>query len=175
MAASVPVAILPEQPADIPDIRRIHQSAFPTPLEARLVDALRGAGQLSLSLVARMHDRTVAHVALSPVTLDDYPDLRLGVGLGPIAVVPDMQRQGVGSRLMRAALEGAAEAGYRFVVVLGEPAYYGRFGFLPGTRFGLKNHYGAGDEFMALELQGGTLPYPAGLVRYSPEFNSVAP
>jgi len=76
---------------------------------------------------------------------------------------------------MRATLDAAVAGGFTSIVVLGEPAYYGRFGFLPGSRFGLQNEYGAGDAFMAVELQGGILPQPAGMVRYSPEFAWVGP
>jgi len=175
MADNLAVNIRAETSADLAAIHQIHLAAFPTSAEARLVDALRAAGRLSLSLVAEHRGAMVAHVAFSPVTLDEYPNLEGGLGLGPIAVVPDRQRQGVGSALMRAGLAASAAAGAAFVVVLGEPAYYGRFGFVPGTRFGLQNQYSAGDAFMALELNAGSLQALAGMVRYAPEFAAVEP
>ncbi|MCE9556705.1 MAG: N-acetyltransferase [Planctomycetes bacterium] len=164
-----------ESPADITAIRQVHESAFPTPGEGQLVDALRSAGHLCLSLVAEFQGTIIGHVACSPVSLRDHPSLLSGVGLGPIAIIPAHQSQGVGSRLMRDCLAAAAAGGFTFIVVLGEQAYYTRFGFVPGSNFGLQNEYGVGDEFMALELQFGSLPQPAGLVRYAPEFASVAP
>lgn len=147
-----------EHTTDAAQIRQVHDSAFPTPGEGQLVDALRSAGRLSLSLVAEIQGTIIGHVACSPVTLRDHSSLLGGVGLGPIAVTPAHQSQGVGNRLICGCLGAAVGAGFTFVVVLGEPAYYTRFGFVPATRFGLQNEYGAGDEFMALELQSGSLP-----------------
>jgi predicted N-acetyltransferase YhbS len=98
------------------------------------VDALRDAGQLALSLVAVEAsgdaDTVIGHVALSPVTLTPTPDGGPDwYGLGPLAVVPERQGQGVGSRLVRSALEHLSGLGAAGCVLLGDPAYYGRFGF----------------------------------------------
>jgi putative acetyltransferase len=163
-------SIRPELPGDVEAIRRVHESAFPTAVEARLVDALRAAGKLWVSLVADSAERVVGHIAFSPVTLEGAPNERGGVGLAPVAVDPSFQRRGIGGRLIRAGLAACTQAGYRFVVVLGSPAYYGRFGFAPASRWGLRDEYGGGDAFMALELQPGAIPEGAGLVRYAPEF-----
>ena len=165
--------IRPECSVDIAAIRQVNNAAFPTPAEGQLVDALRAAGRLSISLVAEHDGATVGHVAFSPVTLDGHADLRGGLGLAPVAVVPQFQAQGIGGRLIREALSVATAARCTFVVVLGEPAYYTRFGFVPATRFGLQNEYGVGDEFMALELQAGSLARRAGLIRYAPEFATL--
>jgi putative acetyltransferase len=158
--------VRPEQPGDIPAIRAVHTSAFPADAEARLVDALRAAGRLSVSLVAEDAGRVVGHVAFSPVSVDGAPG---GLGLAPLAVTPDCQRRGAGGLLVRAGLEAAAQCGAGFVVVLGHPGYYPRFGFRRAGELGLGNEYGADEAFMVRELRPGSLP-AGGLVTYAPEF-----
>ena len=164
------VTIRRELAADAGAIRRVHEAAFPTAQEGRLVDALRAAGQLSVSLVAERAGDVVGHIAFSPVSLAERPSEKGGIGLAPVAVQPGFQRQGIGGRLIRDGLAACKQAGYRFVVVLGAPAYYGRFGFAPASRWGLRDEYGGGEAFMALELQPPGIPEGAGLVRYAPEF-----
>src|SRR5687767_7703728 len=117
--------IRPERAGDLAAIRAVHESAFPTALEARLVDALRDAGRLVVSLVAEEADRIVGHVAFSPVTVAGSS---AGLGLAPVAVSPDCQRRGTGGRLVTGGLAAAGASGAGFVVVLGDPGYYGRFG-----------------------------------------------
>jgi len=165
------ITVRPERPDDAPAIRRVHEAAFPTTLEGRLVDALRDAGRLTVSLVAERDREVVGHVAFSPVTLDGAPGVTDGVGLAPVAVLPAHQRRGVGAQLVREGLAACAAAG--FVVVLGDPAYYGRFGFAPASRWGLRDEYGGGEAFQALELRSGGIPAGAGLVRYAPEFAAM--
>src|SRR5262245_34979192 len=102
--------IRPEYSADMDSIRQVNNAAFPTPSEGQLIDALRGAGRLSISLVAECDGVIVGHVAFSPVTLDGHADLQGGLGLAPVAVVPQFQRQGIGGRLIREGLVVAAAA-----------------------------------------------------------------
>jgi putative acetyltransferase len=87
-----------------------------------------------------------------------------------VAVLPARQRLGIGSELIIAALHTLEAAGCPFVVVLGHPAYYSRFGFVPAHQHKLANEYGAHDEFMVLELNPPPLPPGGGLVKYGPEF-----
>ena len=165
------LSIRPEQPADVAAIYAVHAAAFPSEGEARLVDALRAAGRLSLSHVAVEDGKVVGHVAFSPVTV---AGTTTGVGLGPVAVLPDRQKRGIGERLIRQGLEDCRRAGFTFVVVLGEPAYYTRFGFEPAGDWGLVDEYGGGNAFQAQELKPEAIPRGAGLVRYAPEFAAVA-
>jgi len=145
--------------------------AFPTTAEARLVDALRAGGHLSISLVAQEDEMIVGHVAMSPVTV---AGARAGLGLGPVAVVPERQQRGIGHRLISQGLAVARGLGMGLVVVLGKPAYYGRFGFKPAAEFGLTDEYGGGQAFQVLELRPGAVPRGAGLVQYAAEFALVA-
>lgn len=162
--------IRPEQTGDESGIRRVHEAAFPTPAEGRLVDALREAGKLVVSLVALDGAEVVGHIAFSPVRLEGAPDVGTGLGLAPVAVLPARQRQGIGGRLIRAGLAECERLGYQFVIVLGHPEYYPRFGFVLASRWGLGNEYGATEAFLAQELRAGAIPPGAGLVRYAEEF-----
>jgi putative acetyltransferase len=134
------------------------------------VDALRAAGHLSVSLVAEAGGVPVGHVAFSPVTAGRGP---AGAGLGPLAVAAAYRRRGIAARLVQAGLDACRAAGLGWVVVLGEPAYYERFGFRPAAAVGLADEYAGGPAFQALELVPGGLPAGAGRVHYAPEFATV--
>ena len=161
------IIVRPEQSSDEAAIRFVHESAFPTDAEGRLVNALRESRRLTISLVALSTDEVVGHVAFSPVTIVDSAG---GLGLAPLAVLPAYQRQGIGGRLVREGLAAARAAGVGFVVVLGDPAYYGRFGFLPASRWGLSDEYGGGDAFQVLELRGGFITPGPAIVKYAADF-----
>jgi putative acetyltransferase len=129
-----------EAPSDIASIRAVTAAAFENvpfsdQTEPAIVDALRRAGALTVSLVATEEGDVIGHVAFSPVLIDrpagDW------YGLGPVSVRPDRQRQGVGQRLISQGLEELRSRGAEGCVVFGEPAYYGRFGFVsdPDLRF----------------------------------------
>jgi putative acetyltransferase len=165
------VTIRTEEPADVEVIHSIHQSAFPTEAEARLIDRLREDRKLTLSLIAEAKDRVVGHVAFSPVSIDPQSPAQRGVGLGPVAVLPEWQGTGIGEKLITRGIEDCRRDGYSFVVVLGEPEYYERFGFRRASLFGLGNEYGVDDPFMVLELRLDGLPKVPGTVRYVQVFS----
>ncbi len=159
----------PETDADIPAVRRINLAAFETPLEADLVDALRSDASWidGLSVVALTEDgELVGHALLTRCHIDDTPALCLA----PVAIMPEYQRSGVGSAVVRAALRAAGDGGERFVTVLGHPAYYPRFGFTRASGHGIGLPIEAPDEaVMALALDPAH-PLPAGTVRYAAPF-----
>ena len=156
---------------DIPSIRAVVHAAFGTAGEANLVDGLRCSGALTLSAVAVVGSRVVGHVGFSPVTIDgQHPAL----ALAPVAVAPDCQRQGIGSALIRWGLDECRRLGHGGVIVVGEPAYYPRFGFTPASLFGIQCPFPVPPEaFMVLELSPGTASGSRGMVRYRPEFDAV--
>ena len=164
------VNIRPEQPRDVSAIYGVNAACFPGDDEARLVDLLCAAGNLSVSLVADDGGLIVGHVAFSPVNTAAGV---IGAGLGPLAVLDSHRRQGTAAELVRAGLEACREMGFGWCVVLGEPSYYGRFGFRPAPEFGLSDEYGGGEAFQVIELIPNALPVNAGLVRYAPEFASL--
>lgn len=165
--------IRPECPADSAAVRHVHEAAFPTRAEADLVDRLRAGGKAAVSLVADDEGKIVGHIIFSPVTLDPVANV-VGLGLAPVAVLPDHEKHGVGRRLIQNGLAECHAWGARFVVVLGDPAYYGRFGFESAERHGLRSEYGGGDAFMVFKLESGALPRPGTLVKYAPEFAGLA-
>lgn len=160
-----------EQPKDYRGIFQIHTACFPTKAEAQLVDLLRAAGRLTFSFVAEFAGQLAGHVAFSPVTAACGA---VGMGLGPVGVLPTYRRQGIAAALIRAGLAACRSQGFTWCVVLGDPAYYRRFGFRPASGFGLSDEYGGGDAFQAMELISHGLPIEGGLVKYSPEFESVS-
>lgn len=159
-----------EAPGDAAAIQALLAAAFARAAEADLVAALRQAKALDVSLVAARGDAILGHVALSPCSVQGafMPGV---LGLAPLAVHPDHQRQGLGARLVEAALAAARAERGKLVVVLGDPAYYRRFGFRPARDIGLTCPWpGTEEAFQALIL---ATPWPRGLVRYHPAFDAV--
>src|SRR5262249_54576208 len=159
-----------ERPDDVAAIHAVHAASFPTELEAKLVSRLRSVGRLKVSLVAEVDGAVVGHIAFSPVTAATGA---AGAGLAPVAVAAPHRRPGIAPELVRAGLEACRAIGFGWAVVMGEPAYYSRFGFRPAAEFGLADEYGGGTAFQAIELVPGALPVGAGLVRYAPEFAAM--
>jgi putative acetyltransferase len=173
-STAIATRVREERPGEEAAIRRVNVAAFATTAEADLVDRLRAGGRLEISLVAVVGTAIVGHIAFSAVTVEpETPGLR-GTGLGPMAVIPDRQGQGIGSRLVRAGLDLCRKRGVDFVVVLGHARYYPRFGFVPADRLGLRCIWEVPEGiFMAMELRGGALRRASGTARYQPEFNDV--
>ncbi|WP_395450018.1 GNAT family N-acetyltransferase [Aminobacter sp. UC22_36] len=134
------MTIRPEQPADVDTIRTLTRAAFAhaphaSQTEAAIVDALRDAGALTLSLVSEDNGEILGHVAFSPVTVGGADGW---YGLGPVSVWPESQSRGIGQSLIRHGLEALRQMGARGCVLIGDPAYYSRFGFVadPGVSYG---------------------------------------
>jgi putative acetyltransferase len=167
-----------ERPNDVAAIRTVNELAFGGATEAEIVDALRARGKATLSLVAVQAHRVVGHILFSPVTIasagESGGEARAALGLGPMAVLPAHQRQGIGSLLVRTGLQACRDAGHGCIVVLGHPEYYPRFGFEPASRRGVAWEHPVPDEaLMILELRPGALEGRGGIVRYQPEFGSA--
>jgi putative acetyltransferase len=163
----VRVKVCAERDVDRAAVHALHDASFPTQAEARLVDLLRASGRLWLSLVAVSDEEVVGHVSFSPVQADGAEG---GVALAPLAVAEKCRRRGIGARLVEEGLAGCRRGGRSFVVVVGDPAYYARFGFAAASRWGLRDEFGGGPAFQALELRPGAIPPRGGTVRYAPEF-----
>ena len=168
------LTIRPERPGDHTAIRHVHRLAFGQAQEAELVDVLRRAGALTISLVATQDANIVGHIAFSPVTITSPTTTADALGLAPMGVLPAYQRQGVGAQLANSGLQICRETGYGVVVVLGHPNYYTRFGFTPAKPHGITwEHDVPDDVFMVQELQTGALPRTQGVVKYQPAFDAV--
>jgi putative acetyltransferase len=160
-----------EQPRDHARVHEIVTAAFGRDNEARLVDALRERARPTVSWVAEEADAVVGHVLVSPVVLASAPGTRDLAGLAPVAVDPSRHGVGIGGALVRAALEAAGEQGWRAVFLVGSPAYYARFGFVPAAPRGFTYGDPAVDPALqAIELEPGALAGRSGLVQFHPAF-----
>lgn len=126
------IAIRPETEADVEAIRDVTVAAFKTldisnQTEHLIIETLRAANALTISLIAEIDGRVVGHIAFSPVTLSD--DTEDWYGLGPLSVLPEYQRQGIGKALVREGLQRLEDLGARGCCLVGHPDYYGKFGF----------------------------------------------
>ena len=170
---SCDIKLRPETDTDIEAIDEVTVAAFETleissHTEQFIVRALRAAGALSLSLVAVLDGRIVGHIAFSPVTVSDgTPGW---YGRGPVSVLPEYQRRGIGKALIREGLSRLRGMGARGCCLVGRPAYYRQFGFeaVPGLV-----HAGVPPEvFVALSLDGGI---PRGKVVFHEAFQATGP
>ncbi|MGE0666790.1 MAG: GNAT family N-acetyltransferase [Sphingomonadales bacterium] len=159
-----------ETSADHAGIRALNRLAFDGVFESRLIDRLRAEELVLASLVALDGEDIAGHILFSRlgVTVDGWT-VR-AAALAPMSVMPERQRQGIGSALVRAGLEAVSSQGIEAVFVLGHPAYYPRFGFSPAVAAGLASPYN-GDAFMALELAPDALRGGDGVVTYPDAFD----
>ena len=155
-----------EEPADIEAIHALVAAAFGSAGEAGLVDQLRRDGDLAISLVAAEGSTLFGHIAFSRMVAP-FPAL----GLAPLAVRPARQKQGIGAGLIAAGLSRAETAGWRAAFVLGDNAYYEKFGFDPALAAGFTCVY-AGPHLMARAFNGA-LPVTTGPVAYAPAFAAL--
>lgn len=172
MATSV--SIRPERAGDRAAIHQILAAAFPTAAEADLVDRLRDVVTAKVSLVAEVDGVVVGHILFTPVILRDGASRQHAVGLAPMAVHPEHQRQGIGSTLVVAGLEACAAVGDSLVFVVGHPEFYPRFGFGPAAPRGF--HYideGFDSYLFVAELEEGALDGKHGWIEYHPEFDRL--
>jgi putative acetyltransferase len=156
---------------DIQDIRQLNDFVFSSPVEGSIVDAIRKRSPEVLSMVAVVDDKIVGHVFFSPVEIDGLNNTQ-AMGLGPMAVLSEYQRQGIGSALVTQGIKQLQESGCAVVVVLGLPEYYPKFGFSPASRHGLKCQWdGIPDNtFMLRFLKKEYEGVVRGTVRYMKEF-----
>jgi len=166
---SIEMNIRSERTGDIPEIYQLNSKAFDRNCEAKLVNVLRDRGELAISLVALRDEIIVGHVAASPIKVDGT-EVAI-VGIGPLAVMESHRKQGIGASLMEAAIKELKNSCITAAVLLGNPEYYVRFGFLTASNFKLGNEYNATDAFMAMELQPKALAAISGVVQYSPAFS----
>ncbi|MDH3975061.1 MAG: N-acetyltransferase [Deltaproteobacteria bacterium] len=164
-----------EREEDYDSIRSLNDLAFGGTIESSLINKVRASCKETLSLVAVEENRIVGHIFFSPVTVLSGKSKIKGMGLGPMAVLPEFQNQGIGSKLVMEGLKILSKKNYPFVVVLGHKEYYPRFGFERSSKYGLRSQWdGVPDEaFMVLFPNKSVVNKVSGLVRYRPEFNEA--
>ena len=171
------ISIRPETPHDLDAIRHVTRQAFAASDfgcngEAELIDLLRDGCEKSLSLVACANDAIVGHILFTPVVIRGRSEFH-GMGLGPMSVAIDFQNTGIGSLLITSGLEQLKNDGCPFVVVLGHPEYYPRFGFLPASQFDVSHGFAGIPQnvFFLNILDSATTPSNvSGAAYYRPEF-----
>ncbi len=174
MPTTPDISIRPELSSDIEVIYAINDAAFGQPAEAKLVDRLRDASALTLSLVAVIDGVVVGHIAFSPARIETGNGDLDAIGLAPMAVSPVMQRSGIGAKLVREGLRRLEADGHKFVIVLGHPEYYPRFGFVVGQKHGVECEFPSRPEaFMIRALGAATLDSVKGMARYHGEFQAL--
>ena len=166
------IEIREERSDDVPAVRDLNRRAFWQDQESNIVDALRANGAALLSLVATLNGQVVGHIMYSPLSIDGKFE---GAALGPMAVLPQCQREGIGTKLIEAGNRKLKDDGCPFIIVVGHADYYPRFGFKPASEHGIKCEWDVPDNvFMLLVIDEAKMAGVAGLAKYMPEFSSVS-
>ena len=160
--------VVKETENDIDAIDQLTREVFGREDEAKLVSLLRERNQLLISLVAIKDGHIAGHVCASLVTANGNNCSIAGIG--PLSVFASHRCRGIGGKLMEEVIVQLRNDGCVAAVLLRTPNYYPRFGFSSGADFGLQNEYGAGDPFMAMKLQDGSLENISGMVNYVSAF-----
>ena len=159
-----------EEAGDEEGVRQVLRSSFRRDAEVTLVDQLRSHDKATISLVAICDGEVVGHVMFSPITVQyAFAGFR-GLGLGPIGVRQEYQNNGIGVMLVQRGIETCREMSIDVVFVLGNPDFWGRFGFTEARQYGLSSEYNAESSFLVLELNPQSIKRLRGVVRYAEEF-----
>jgi len=171
----VMICVREEGPDDIEAIRRLNEKAFGQLAEANIVERLRENCPNLLSLVAIQADQIVGHLLFSPVSIEGDGKTMQGMGLAPMAVLPEYQRRGIGSLLVQEGLEILNNRSCPFVMVLGHPEYYPRFGFERASLCGIRSQWEGvpDDAFMIRILDQEAMVGASGMARYLREFDEA--
>ena len=169
------IQIRQETPQDLQAIRTVNELAFNQATEGAIVDKIRNNCNNTLSLVASNNGDVIGHIFFSPVSINNKGKVVEGMGLAPMAVLPDFQNQGVGSLLVNKGIEILSNSGCPFIIVLGHPGYYPRFGFESASTYNITCQWqGVPDEaFMILILNKDKQDDMQGVAYYRNEFNDA--
>ncbi len=169
--------IRPEKKEDYKAIRKVNELAFAGRAEADLIDDLRKTDSFipELSLVAIQNHEVIGHILFSPIFIKSKKLITPALALAPMAVHPEFQNKGIGTKLALRGLEDCRQLGHSIVVVIGHADYYPRLGFLPARERGLDVSFPVPNEaFMVLELVPGALKTAQGEVIYPPPFQKMS-
>ncbi len=161
-----------ERQGDEPQIYEANYQAFGRKEEAEVVDLLRNSCPEGVSLVAEEEGKIVGHILFTPTIIEDEGTSLVGTGLAPLAVLPQYQGKGVGSALVRAGLDEMRIAGEPFVIVVGHPGYYPKFGFERASKYGIRCEYSKvpDEAFMIAVFDESKMQGVKGVAKERPEF-----
>ncbi|MEP3226849.1 MAG: N-acetyltransferase [Parasphingorhabdus sp.] len=161
-----------EKPADQAAIFAVTKAAFETDAEARLIDMLRDDGDLYFSHIGQNETGIVSHIALSPMDVVGNGNPIKALGLGPVAVEPELQGHGIGSQMVNFAIQWATENHWQLIILLGSPQYYSRFGFSAKDAEPFASPF-AGQYFQALWLDANVQKPQSGRAEYASAFGRL--
>ncbi|NYT00929.1 MAG: N-acetyltransferase [Methanocellales archaeon] len=169
------VTIRKEEKKDYKKVYEVNCFAFQQEYESKLIEKIRKGKNFipELSLVAEIDDEIVGHILFSRIEIvgDSVFD---SLALAPMAVIPEFQKQGIGSKLIKKGIEKAKELGFDSIIVLGHKEYYPKFGFQKASKWNIKCPFEVHEEaFMAIELTEKAFEDKAGTVKYPDEFMEV--
>jgi predicted N-acetyltransferase YhbS len=167
------ITIRPERKNDYGEIKKITDLAFGQVNEGIIIENLRDNPDYiaKLSLVAIIDNKIVGHILFFPVAITNDWGKNITLSLGPMAVHPDFQKKGIGSKLINEGFKIARKLGYQSSIVVGHPSYYPRFGFKPARNWYIRLSFDVPDEaFMAIELTPNALKKCSGMIEYPKEF-----
>ncbi len=169
------ITIREEKQRDYERVRIVNEQAFGQPDEGRIVDKLRESCKEKVSLVAVSDTAIIGHIFFNPVTIEILDGFIQGMGLAPMAVLPNFQNKGVGSLLVNEGLRIIKAMSYPFVIVLGHENYYPRFGFERASQYGITCQWEGvpDDAFMAMIIDEPVMKGVAGIARYRDEFDEA--
>jgi len=175
LKGQIMIRIREEMPDDYGQIRHVNDQAFKCPDEGRIVDQIRAKEKEIISLVAQIEEKVVGHILYSPVWIDCDQTPIKGMGLAPMAVLPEYQNKGIGSMLVKEGLRRLQEREYPFVIVVGHPEYYPRFGFERASKYKLKCQWDGvpGEAFMAIIMNRSVMKDVKGIAKYMEEFDAA--
>jgi putative acetyltransferase len=168
----MPVQIRKEHPGDEKAVFDVNFRAFGQEAEPKVVDILRTNCPQGISLVAEQDGVVVGHILFTPAQIENGSKKTDGMGLAPMAVLPEHQRKGIGSALVRSGLEELRRAGTLFVVVVGHPWFYPKFGFEKASKYGVRCEYDQvpDEAFMILVFRPMEFQGVRGVAKERPEF-----
>jgi len=166
------IQIRREVPGDVPQIRRVNELAFGRRAEADVIDRLRRVCPDFISFVAALKGQILGHILFTPAWLGAANSRVDGMGLAPLAVLPEFQNQGIGGSLIQAGLLEIQKCGWPFVIVLSHPGYYPRFGFETASRHDIRCEYEdmPNESFMIRVFNPSRLPSEGSVAYYCPEW-----
>jgi len=169
------IRIREEKRCDFDAIKYVNDKAFNQPQEGNVIEKLRNNDSRILSLVAEIDNKIIGHIFFSSVEIEGYPEIENGMGLAPLAVLPEYQKQGIGKMLIDKGIDLLKKQSVPFIVVLGHEHYYPKFGFETASKYGLKCQWdGVPDEaFMVMIFDKNKMKNVQGVAKYREEWNEA--